>query len=256
MVDLVEPRRLLDPLSGASGDMRTLLGSASTDDDPHKMGRLADRLAPMLFVAPTLAAGVGASSAASASTAPAGAAAILKASVLTKVTIGVSASIVAAGVGVAGWHAVHHDAPMNSGSRSGPNPPQVERAPAIVPSDEEAPADEASVRLETSERRGYPVPSARSTRPTVDALPAEAELLARAQRLVRSDPSAALRVVRSHAVRFPRSRLAEEREVLMIEALSRLGRDDAARRRIQRFRARFPTSPYETRLAHLLDPER
>lgn len=56
----------------------------------------------------------------------------------------------------------------------------------------------------------------------------------------------ALEAAQTHATRFPRGRLSEEREAISIEALRRLGRTDEAETRVRAFHAQFPES--------LLDP--
>jgi hypothetical protein len=72
--------------------------------------------------------------------------------------------------------------------------------------------------------------------------PAEAALLLAARRTLASDPAATLSTVRQHERRFPMGKLVEEREILAIEALRRLGRSSEAEARIERFRARYPSS--------------
>jgi hypothetical protein len=60
--------------------------------------------------------------------------------------------------------------------------------------------------------------------------------------LSRGDTAAALSAVDSHAREFPSSQLAEEREVLAIQALASASRTAEARRRGAAFRASFPKS--------------
>jgi hypothetical protein len=60
-------------------------------------------------------------------------------------------------------------------------------------------------------------------------LSAEAGLLERARRQMRSAPARALSIAAEHAARFPRGQLASERALIQIEALHRLGRDAEAR---------------------------
>jgi hypothetical protein len=61
--------------------------------------------------------------------------------------------------------------------------------------------------------------------------------------LSRGDASGALASLDTHAREFPSSQLAEEREVLAIQALSSAGRKDEARKRASAFKARFVNSP-------------
>jgi outer membrane protein assembly factor BamD (BamD/ComL family) len=76
-----------------------------------------------------------------------------------------------------------------------------------------------------------------------DALPAESALLDVARTaLGRGDGANALAATDAHAKKFPRGALSEEREAIRIQALRMLHRDDEANAKLDRFRARFPTS--------------
>jgi hypothetical protein len=78
-----------------------------------------------------------------------------------------------------------------------------------------------------------------------DALAAERLLIDDARsRLVSGDPQAALARLQEHARRFPRGRLAEDREALAVQALVQSGQYDAARRRARELRSRWPESVY------------
>ena len=88
-------------------------------------------------------------------------------------------------------------------------------------------------------------------RPVVSAAPpARDPALARERTLLdmartalsRGDTTAALSSVDNHAREFPASQLAEEREVLAIQALASAGRLPEARRRGAAFRTSFPKS--------------
>ena len=87
-----------------------------------------------------------------------------------------------------------------------------------------------------------------------DPGPTEGALLLRARQELASDPSGALTLTQEHARRFPSGALVQEREVLAIEALARLGRSFDAKHRLDAFRARFPRSPHIERLTTLVDP--
>ena len=68
-------------------------------------------------------------------------------------------------------------------------------------------------------------------------------LVARAQTaLHRGLYASALSALDEHTRRFPRGELAEEREALAVQALARAGRGAEARRRAERFEARYPRS--------------
>jgi len=78
---------------------------------------------------------------------------------------------------------------------------------------------------------------------------AELKLLERAQSYyVSRDLLGALVLVSEHASRFPRGRLAEEREALRVSILSEADRADEARRALGAFARRFPHSPFLPRL--------
>lgn len=84
------------------------------------------------------------------------------------------------------------------------------------------------------------VPSSRT-----DYLAAERALLDHARRALASDGGVeALGLLDRHAKRFPRGKLAEEREALAIEALVHAGRLDEARARAADFRRKSPQSLY------------
>jgi outer membrane protein assembly factor BamD (BamD/ComL family) len=84
-------------------------------------------------------------------------------------------------------------------------------------------------------------------------LPAELDLLARARRIVASAPERALQLTAEHARRYQEGVLAQEREVLAIDALMRLGHRDLAATRARRFIERYPDSAHRVRLATELE---
>jgi len=94
-----------------------------------------------------------------------------------------------------------------------------------------------------------PLASPRPT-PVVDEAPkqqasaelSEAQILSEARRVLASDPRRALAGVQRHQQLFPSGALVQEREILAIEALRRLGREAEANARAQNFRSRFPSS--------------
>ena len=61
--------------------------------------------------------------------------------------------------------------------------------------------------------------------------------------LTRGDNASALSALDTHARDFPSSQLAEEREVLAIQALAAATRLPEAQKRAAAFRARYPASP-------------
>jgi outer membrane biosynthesis protein TonB len=87
-----------------------------------------------------------------------------------------------------------------------------------------------------------------------DDVPSELDLIRRAQTLLRSDPSSALSAADAHARTHPAGAFADEREILAVDALVRLGRRDEAVARADRFRATHPASPYLRRLERIVAP--
>ena len=85
--------------------------------------------------------------------------------------------------------------------------------------------------------------SAHRAAPAADLLPAELALLQRARNAYvgRRFPEA-LALLAEHARRFPRGRLAEEREALRVRSLVASGRSEEARRAAAAFAVRFPRS--------------
>lgn len=132
-------------------------------------------------------------------------------------------------------------APAFSVAEPGPPPISVEDLPAAsaVPS--------ASTRSETSAR------PAASEDPAVSER-AEVALLAAAQAVLAARPVETLARCDEHAARFANGTLVQEREVLAIDALLRLGRRPEAEARASRFRAAFPRSGHLRRIEALLAP--
>ncbi|MBW2524326.1 MAG: hypothetical protein JRI23_09135 [Deltaproteobacteria bacterium] len=76
----------------------------------------------------------------------------------------------------------------------------------------------------------------------------EHKLLRAARARLADDPRGAYALTQEHKRRFPRGMLAQEREVIAIEALSRMGKDDAAQSRADRFGDAYPDSPHRDRV--------
>jgi hypothetical protein len=81
---------------------------------------------------------------------------------------------------------------------------------------------------------------------------AELALLARAQRALRRDPAAALKLAREHKERFGGGNFVQEREMIAIEALFALEDRARALRRGKRFLRAYPSSSHAPRLRELL----
>jgi hypothetical protein len=136
-------------------------------------------------------------------------------------------------------------------------PTAVPAAPIAAPS---APAAVPTVRPAAApqlNREQRPAHARIATRAVRDGVPAddavaELALLERAQRALRSDPAAALALAEQHRAQYARGSLAQEREVLAIEALLRLGKRAAAERRAHAFEQRYPESSHVLRVRDLL----
>lgn len=79
----------------------------------------------------------------------------------------------------------------------------------------------------------------------------ESVLLNMARSALRSNPRHALALTQEHVKRFANGALVQEREVIAIEALSRLGQLDAARARARDFERRFPGSAHQSKIDQL-----
>lgn len=128
-------------------------------------------------------------------------------------------------------------------------PPEPSPArPAVAPSPS---VPEPAAVAEASQDDGMPltVPGKPGrSRPT------EAELLERAQAVLRAEPARALALTREHRRRYPAGALVQEREVIAIEALRRLGRDRAASHKADVFAERYPGSVHHNRLEQTNEP--
>jgi hypothetical protein len=126
--------------------------------------------------------------------------------------------------------------------------PVVNRAPrANTPPSPEVPAQGAAPRVALEPApAGYPE--------TAPSAPSESEvsLLSRAQEALSRDPARALDLVRDHERKFDAGLLVQEREVIAVEALARLGRTKEAEARAAAFHARFPRSAHGRRIDVLL----
>ena len=204
-----------------------LLASAKNElPSEQALAQLAERLAPVLEPLPVPPA------------APAS-------GLLVKVGVAVGAAVlVSAGV----WalrrsHAVSSaPSPALSVSVSVPVTAPGNGAPPLAPepaSSALAPAADTAA-LPSAPRK----PMAEAPK-SVNAGPTEPVLLEQARRALASSPATALALTNQHAARFPHGVLAQEREVIAIEALRRLGRGAEADRRAAAFAHTFPGSAHQ-----------
>lgn len=80
----------------------------------------------------------------------------------------------------------------------------------------------------------------------------EPQLIERARKALAGEPRRALSLTQEHQRRFPSGALSVEREVIALEALSRLGQSAEARRRALAFEAAHPTSIHLPRVRAVL----
>lgn len=111
-------------------------------------------------------------------------------------------------------------------------------APAVAPGTAAAPATRPPLDLRSPQR----VPGRAARRPE------EIGLLSRAQQALVAQPALAFTLAERHRRLFPDGLLAQEREVIAIEALRGLQRTAEAEARAQRFRARYPRSAHLPRV--------
>lgn len=266
--DRFDPPRLLD----SAEDERllsALRSGVSETASPAQMELVASKLAGIL-APPAVGAGVGAG----AGKVGAG----LASGVFVKSTI------LVLGVGLAGATAIYvrtGDAPgpaMVESVATAPTfieepataPVAVDPAPAVAASYTAAPEPVVSRRppdratdppiranappprdVRESEERPAEAASEPASSSTSAREP-EAKLLARAQSALRSDPGEALSLATEHATSYPGGLLAQEREVIAIEALTRLSRLEEARLRARRFRSVYPGSTHLGRIEVLV----
>jgi hypothetical protein len=93
-----------------------------------------------------------------------------------------------------------------------------------------------------------PKPAADDTSPPPSDTRVEALEIARAERMVSSNPAGALAVVRSARARFRPSFLPEERDYVEVMALKGLGRADEAKAAASRFLAAYPGGAFANRV--------
>ena len=145
--------------------------------------------------------------------------------------------------------------PVTSTAKPTPTDPAPAPGSVDAPTGPRAPAFAGSLHLGPGSLPTPPASVARSrTSPRAAADPdrhreAERLLLDRARvGLQRGMPEEALVVLMAHAREFPTGELAEERDVLLIEAYLRSGNAVLARRRIERYRSDYPVGALHSRV--------
>lgn len=255
-----EPTRIGEDAS-ASDALRGAIDAAREDwPGEHELASLEARLGPLL------GPGGGGGGGGAPSPGIGGAGVGLAAKVL-----GVLA-VTAALSGIAWWSLGGDETPAR--------PTQATFEQAAMPErPEDAPAEQAAPRLENEgsaqadpgddataqplrveERRPARRRALAPRSPAASAPPAEIDpeaelaLLREAQDALGPSPARALALTDAHRNRFGTGVLAQEREVVAIDALLRLGRREAARARAAAFHARWPRSAHGRRVEVLVAP--
>jgi hypothetical protein len=127
-------------------------------------------------------------------------------------------------------------------------PASVDRIPpAAVPEAQPPPASKQAPAARTEQ-----VAPAEAASSSEDALAGEAKLLNQAHAAMSTDPPAAYAFASEHARRYPRGQLAAERELILVQALAKLGRTQEAEARGRALRKSSPSSIYGERLDTVL----
>lgn len=108
----------------------------------------------------------------------------------------------------------------------------------------ERPGAQPVVRPESPPARPAASGAASVTVAGVSSLAAEHRLLSAARKALATNPGRTLALAQEHAQRFPNGVLAQERDVLLIQALEGLGDHADAAKRAQDFEERYPDSPH------------
>ena len=272
------PPRLSNPTSNASDLLRLLVQAGQTDlPDAERLRMVSARLGPL--------AGAGIAGAAGGGGALGGAAAKgFGAAAALKVGAAVTLVVAVGGAAVVGvrqtqrstkdlqtpgtWVPENHAPALPLTARSLPAPSVAPSgsasdqgapgaAPALVAAPRRTPAPLPTTRTSMAatassaldEKSTVPSSAATGSEPSAET---EVALLQAAQAALRDNPTAALALANRHAGRFPSGALAQEREVIAIEALLAVHQRDEANERAARFAREFPNSAHRPRIEALL----
>jgi hypothetical protein len=240
-----DPVRLVDAESEAPEVLRLALrGGGSAAPSSAQLDALASKLGPLLGAAAGgAAAGAAASSTAGGSAASGGAGLSIGAKVVAGVVL------VGALAGGGAWLAERDGSPAPAAK-----PAATAAGRAVTPG---APAEPALPAPPAAEPPALDAPSRAapgSAKPPAAAAIKESELLEAAQRALGTNPERALALTQTHRQRFPNGALAQEREVIAIEALSRLGRKNDAKRQSEAFEKTYPGSAHQRKVESAVEP--
>jgi hypothetical protein len=263
-----DPPRLFAGGSDAPEELRSLLVAAREDGPSREqLSRLESRLGPLFgaaLVGAAVGGAVGASGAAAGGTG-AGAlgsgVAAASGALAAKIAGG---ALLAVAVGIGGYALMRggSDAPeAASGSLAQAQPQPAEALPAS-PEVADAPAPPSAAAPSEPEPTGVaappkpapgPTPKQTADAPAATGSPrSEVEMLYDARDALKANPAKAFALAERHRSAYPTGGLAQEREVIAIEALSRLGRRDEAKRRAEGFALRYPGSVHRRKVESLV----
>jgi hypothetical protein len=241
-----DPERLLSSSSSEDAALRALL-AAGRDELPREaqLAALATKLGPIL--GPGGGGGGGGGGAG-----PGHAGAAIKAAGGATLAKAIAAVVAGAVVSVAVWR-LGRSAPVDTSPIAAAPSIQASTPPMAMSAETAAPAAIApSATMAATAPRASVAPRPTSSSPSPDDPDREVKLLQRAQDALAVDQTEALAICAEHARTFPHGLLAQEREVIAVDALVRLGRMDEARERGERFAATFPSSTHRQRIETLL----
>ncbi len=120
-------------------------------------------------------------------------------------------------------------------------------SPAVAPPQESAAVSAALDDVARQAPTNAP-PAGATTRDSRASGLNEVALLDSARAALATDPRRALTLTQEHARRFPHGALSQEREVIAIEALSKLGQTSAAKARGSDFERHYPGSAHQPKI--------
>jgi hypothetical protein len=264
-------KRLLDPDSRTSEPMRSLLRAARSDlPDEQRIEGIGDRLVAWHAGPPGGPQG-SSPSAASGGGAIGGTGAVAAGIKLATGTKLAAVALLTVGVATGGYIDRRQVSEKAHAASSGATTAAViasARAPLRTPA---SLPPGCAPGLDARCAPAAPVPTSAPSAPvvavpTIVAVPAttvtpppaaragesEVAILEAAEDALSSNPVSALARADHHANRFPNGALAQEREVIAIDALMRLGRGGEARYRAENFYRAFPSSAHRQRIEALL----
>lgn len=222
-----DPIRFRDSALGEQKPLAELFRAAEEDlPDSRQLESLAARLGPVLDAAPAAKATPHAFSKLGA--------------------LGGIAAVLAIAAGYLVSRTPAHVEPTHAPVPQSAPPVQSQPTPEVQPQPSAAAAPAPVPTIEAQ-----PAPSAAKSAP---AKPDEAALLEQARRALVTDPQRALAITRRHQALYPHGVLVQEREVIAIEALRRLGREGQASDRANSFEKSYPDSAHRRAVEKGLGP--